>query len=602
MRGHLAIFTVALLSPVLLFLGFLLWSYSNAERARLEADTLDVAREIASLVDRDIAGLFSSLETLASSPAIRNADFETFHRQALELVQRQGLVSILNAPDGQLLVNVRLPWGTPLPKTGLPFTPAEISTGRPYMTNLFAGRVSGRHLYSPVIGILQDGKPLYVLSFALEPERLVKIFNESGLPPEMTAAIVDRDDRVIARSRDHDRFVGQRAGRDFLANATGSGGTWSGVSVDGAQIFGAYSRSSLSGYRIGISLPYGVLRAPLWRSASLFAALGIVVTGLSTLLGFHFARRLTGPIGALADQAALLGRNQPVPARASGLREADAVGAELAAAAATRAKREQDLQEANDEIQRFAYIVSHDLRSPLVNIMGFTTELEALRDDVFDRLAALRAAVAAPDGAAAARDGELKADFDEAIGFIKASISRMDRLINAILRLSREGRREFKPEPVDMGALAAAIRGSMTSQAEAAGATVTLGDLPPVVSDRLALEQIFSNLVDNALKYLQKGRPGEVILSGYQDGRSVVYEVRDNGRGIEEKDRARVFELFRRAGAQDRPGEGIGLAHVQTLIRRLGGTIGLTSRFGQGSVFTVTLPRRWAGEGQGKAQ
>src|SRR5229473_3121681 len=110
-------------------------------------------------------------------------------------------------------------------------------------------------------------------------------------------------------------------------------------------------------------------------------------------------------------------------------------------------------REANDEIQRFAYIVSHDLRSPLVNIVGFTSELEELRADIFRRIAALGRATAAaspvPVVASEAEpvlegeDQQLSQDFSEALGFIKSSIAKMDRLISAILNLTREGRREF---------------------------------------------------------------------------------------------------------------------------------------------------------------
>ena len=119
---------------------------------------------------------------------------------------------------------------------------------------------------------------------------------------------------------------------------------------------------------------------------------------------------------------------------------------------ATIDERTADLREANDEIQRFAYIVSHDLRSPLVNIMGFTSELEELRGDIFKRIATLsRAQSAAPsapenatDTAEPVLDGsdkQLSEDFSEALGFIKSSIGKMDRLISAILNLTREGRR-----------------------------------------------------------------------------------------------------------------------------------------------------------------
>ena len=268
--------------------------------------------------------------------------------------------------------------------------------------------------------------------------------------------------------------------------------------------------------------------------------------------------------------------------------------------------RTADLTEANEEIQRFAYIVSHDLRSPLVNIMGFTSELEALRTDIFDQVARLSAELAALNAQAseAANTGEIErlgADFDEAIRFIKTSIGNMDRLINAVLRLSREGRREFRPERVDMDELLSSITATVTHRAVELGARIEVGTLPSIETDRLAVEQIFANLVDNALKYGREGEPLHIEIMGRTSGTHAIYDVRDNGRGIDPGDHARVFELFRRSGPQDRPGEGIGLAHVRALVRRLGGTMGLSSTLGQGSTFTVTLPRRWTPGNRSKA-
>ncbi len=253
------------------------------------------------------------------------------------------------------------------------------------------------------------------------------------------------------------------------------------------------------------------------------------------------------------------------------------------------AERTTDLKEANDEIQGFAYIVSHDLRSPLVNIMGFTSELDALRGDIFTRLAALRESAGAPESPA---DLAMKADFEEALGFIKASTNKMDRLIHAILTLSREGRKSFAVEEVDMGTLVEQIAASMAHQLMARDARITIGVLPRLTSDRLALEQIFTNLIDNAVKYMKDGVAGRIEISAATTPGFVTFSVADNGRGIDEKDRGRVFELFRRSGRQDRPGEGIGLAHVRALVRRMGGVISLESRLGEGSTFKVTLPLR----------
>ena len=269
---------------------------------------------------------------------------------------------------------------------------------------------------------------------------------------------------------------------------------------------------------------------------------------------------------------------------------------------ATVDERTADLREANDEIQRFAYIVSHDLRSPLVNIMGFTSELEELRADIFQRIATLRrVAAAAPPPLDDAEDepvleGEdkrLLEDFSEALEFIKSSIAKMDRLISAILNLTREGRREFLPVRIDTRELVEAVVATVAHQASEAQAQIRIEPLPELVSDRLALEQIFSNLLDNALKYLKPGVPGEISVRGRTRLNFAIFEVSDNGRGIDPKDHQRIFELFRRAGTQDRPGQGIGLAHVRPLVRRLGGTMTVASESDKGSTFTITLPIYW---------
>jgi signal transduction histidine kinase len=268
-------------------------------------------------------------------------------------------------------------------------------------------------------------------------------------------------------------------------------------------------------------------------------------------------------------------------------------------------ERTSDLREANEEIQRFAYIVSHDLRSPLVNIMGFTSELEELRGDIFKRIATLAYAASSeplvPDNATSdaepvldGPDRQLSQDFTEALGFIKSSIGKMDRLISAILNLTREGRREFQPVPIDTRELIEGIVSTVAHQAAEANAQIRIEPLPDIVSDRLALEQIFSNLIDNALKYLKPGVPGDITVRGRTKLGFAIFEIADNGRGIDPRDHQRIFDLFRRAGTQDRPGQGIGLAHVRALVRRLGGTMSVASELHNGSTFTITLPATWS--------
>jgi len=249
------------------------------------------------------------------------------------------------------------------------------------------------------------------------------------------------------------------------------------------------------------------------------------------------------------------------------------------------------LTRANEEIQRFAYIVSHDLRAPLVNVMGYTSELQAAGKALEAQIAAVEEKspkLLQPEAMTAVRE-----DVPEAIAFIRASTEKMDRLINAILRLSRDGRRALHPERLDLKALAEQAAKAVHHQTDAQGAEIEVGDLPVVDSDRLTVEQLVGNLIDNAVKYLDPVRPGRIRVEGHvrADG-MVQIDVIDNGRGIAERDLERIFELFRRAGKQDRPGEGLGLAFVRNGARRLGGDVQVKSVAGEGSTFSLILPRR----------
>jgi signal transduction histidine kinase len=254
-------------------------------------------------------------------------------------------------------------------------------------------------------------------------------------------------------------------------------------------------------------------------------------------------------------------------------------------------ERTEDLMQANREIQRYAYIVSHDLRAPLVNIMGFTAELDT-------SLKAIGAYVLSDGGQLTedvVRDARLavEEDLPEAIGFIRSSTKKMDALINAILKISRDGRRELKPERINLGELLETTAASIYHQVSDAGGEVSISVEASrgLVTDKFSMEQVFGNLFDNAVKYKEPDRPLNLSVRAFPVGRSAVrIEVADNGRGIAPEDHERVFELFRRSGVQDKAGEGIGLAHVRSLVRNLGGEITVTSTLGGGSTFIVRLP------------
>lgn len=252
-------------------------------------------------------------------------------------------------------------------------------------------------------------------------------------------------------------------------------------------------------------------------------------------------------------------------------------------------ERTRELSRANEEIQRYAYVVSHDLRAPLINIVGFTKELETAAQSIKAAFAPGRIGQDDPVVAEAAR--AVEEDLPEALKFIESSTSRMDHLIAAILTLSRLGRVPLKAGDIDLEELVGDCIASVQHRANEANARISIeGRLPHAISDRAALEQVVGNLLDNALKYLSPERPGEIAVRGKRAGQNVLLEIEDNGRGIAPTDQQRIFELFRRAGKQDRPGEGLGLAHARSLLRRLGGEIAVTSDGTSGSIFSLTLP------------
>lgn len=174
-----------------------------------------------------------------------------------------------------------------------------------------------------------------------------------------------------------------------------------------------------------------------------------------------------------------------------------------------------------------------------------------------------------------------------ALRYIGSSVSKFERLINALLLLSRTGQQEYRMETIDTAALVASTVDAYRQTIGSAAAVVTIGDLPVARGDVTAIGQVFSNLLGNALKYLQPGRPGEIAIGGATEENFSRYWVRDNGAGIPNSARPKLFQVFHPELAS---GDGIGLAAIKRIVERHGGRIWAESTYGQGSTFQFTLP------------
>ena len=225
------------------------------------------------------------------------------------------------------------------------------------------------------------------------------------------------------------------------------------------------------------------------------------------------------------------------------------------------------LQASNEEQQLFAYVASHDLQEPLRNIVSFSQLLDQRYR------------------------GRLDANADEYIRFIIEGVKRMQMLIQDLLQLSRVETSARPLAPADTQGVVADALGSMKTLIHEAGAIVTAEDLPPVMADATQLEQVFSNLIGNALKYRRPGVPPVIRISAERTGKCWRFAVEDNGIGIAPEFFDRIFVIFQRLHTRDEyEGTGIGLAIVKKIVERHGGRIRIESTPGEGSTFFFTLP------------
>ncbi len=352
------------------------------------------------------------------------------------------------------------------------------------------------------------------------------------------------------------------------------------------------------------------------RSRSLVTMAALVSLGVACLLAFLFSRGISSRFSVLTDNAARMAAGEPLSPPLAGTDEIARLDAVLhatslrlneSADAARRAREElerrllqlnelnEQLRQQTEENETFIYSVSHDLRSPLVNLQGFSKELLMTCEQ-------LKALIEHEDPAALRARAEVlvERDIAESVQYIRTAVSRAGAIIDSLLRLSRAGRVVYLPQRVPVAQVVRTIVDAMRSTINEKGATVRVLPLDDAWGDPTAIEQVFANLIGNAVGYLDPARGGtvEVGMVESQPGASTAdsaaagktYYVRDNGLGIPEAALARIFVAFQRYHATHAIGEGMGLALVRRIIERHRGRIWVESKVGAGSTFFVELP------------
>ncbi len=246
-----------------------------------------------------------------------------------------------------------------------------------------------------------------------------------------------------------------------------------------------------------------------------------------------------------------------------------------------------ELAEKNKELEAIVYTVSHDLRSPLVNVQGFGKQLQRACDTIRTAAAAVGEGGAVP---VAQLKQPVEVAIPQALRFINAGVNKMEVLLAGLLRYSRLGRVSLTLRPLNINGMLTEILAAMKFQLDEAGAEVRIESLPICEADSAQTSQVFANLLDNALKYRDPKRPMRVVIRGAVRDGQAVYEVADNGVGIAPEHQAKVFEIFHRLNPDTTVGEGLGLTIAQRVLERQKGRIWVESRPGEGSTFFVSLP------------
>ncbi|AFT85438.1 sensor histidine kinase [Paraburkholderia phenoliruptrix] len=328
-----------------------------------------------------------------------------------------------------------------------------------------------------------------------------------------------------------------------------------------------------------------------------------------------FTRGLRGRLALLSDNAGRLAGNEPLAPIGPGhdeiarldltlhetsrrLLESERIQARFQADLARRADElsriNETLRQQTQENEMFIYSVSHDLRVPLVNLQGFSKELIRACEE-------LRAAVGDSSIDAETRqriERVVNEDIGEALHYLQTAVLRASHIIDALLRLSRIGRVEYRHQKVEVRDIVPRVVDAMQGSIRARRAQVEIGELPAVWGDPTALEQVFANLIGNAVNYLDPSREGRIEIGttpappGVQTLR--IFYVRDNGLGIPAIALPRLFNAFQRLHGTAVAGEGIGLALVRRVVERHGGRVWAESAEGVGTTFYLSLPEAGA--------
>jgi signal transduction histidine kinase len=598
LRTILALLVLTIAVPLALFAASLIRSSWRQQQSLVDGQNIDQATAIAVAIDLQVQRAIAALEVLATLQPIDEPDKEHFIEIAartLPIHPGWASIRVIN-PSLNVLGSTAARTGEKLRLNDAEWARRIIATGKPAVSGVRQDPDTGDWYVSIGVPVHRGGTLRYILAARIHARSFTETLMLQRVPEGGVVTLIDATPRIIARTRNEDRYRGQPPTADFIAHSRGAPqGSWRTRLLEGTPAYSAWHRSAQTEWTIGIALPTELVDAPARRSLYALVGVGLAILGGGIALAGLLSAGIVRAQAAATEAAHALARGETVVPFESRIAEADDLSAGLREAGAILQARMRERNEAQREADRhraallereqtarraaealnrakdeFVATVSHELRTPLNAIYGWVALLKAGTLDAGGQKHALEVI-----------DRNTRAQ-----GQLVEDLLDMSRVIRGSIRLEMQ--------PVDVaGVLEAAVE-SVRPTAAARRIAIALDSGPEatVYADHSRLQQVLWNLLANALKFTPSG--GRIHASAAIEGSEAVVRITDSGTGIAPEFLPHLFDRFTQESGdatREYAGLGIGLSLVRHLTELHGGTVAAASAGkDQGATFTVRLP------------
>src|SRR5947207_1153970 len=584
---------LAAVLPLLAFsavMGVVFW---RQQRAAYDERHLERVRALAMALDRELEGHARALQVLALSTALKNGDLHAFYERAQRVRAEQSVwdAVILTDTTGAQVINTRRPFGVPLPRTAIgdALVAQAVTTGRPTVSPLVKGALTGQYTTAVVVPIRYDGHVRYLLLASLEPRVWLDLLARYPIVSGATMTLLDQHGTIVARTLNSERSVGKPPSPGLAEQIRKAPeAAYRNTGLEGQRFYSAHSRVPVAGWTLATGVPAAEVERALRGPALALTAGATLAAVLAVGAALVFARRITRPVTELARSVSRLGAGDEGPvamARTPAVDEVrevaqafdEAVARLHASEAALRDSQEQfrqiaaerarllenerharaEAETANRLKDDFLAVLSHELRTPINAVFGWARLLRTAKGE--------------------------EQTLEHGLTVIERNAAAQVKLIEDLLDVSRIVTGKMRLD-VCMVDIAAAVESAIESVRHAAEmkdirlVSVLDPRAGAIAGDPDRLRQVVWNLLSNAIKFTRKGGRVQVRLA--RVGTRVEIAVADTGAGIAPELLPHIFERFRQGDStstRQHGGPGLGLALVKHIVELHGGAVRVES-------------------------